>query len=53
MESVYVVEGQGRDTGAWTILSIFKNYPSAVKYAEAIMKQDEWVARIRTWQVND
>jgi len=52
MEKVYVVEGQGRDTGAWTILNVFKNYPSAVKYAQA-MEQDEWVVRIRTWQVND
>lgn len=52
MEKVYIVEGQSMDVDVWTILSIFKNYPSAVKYAQT-MEQGEWIVRIRTWQVND
>ena len=52
MNEVYIVEGQSMDIDTWTILNIFKSYPSAVKYAQT-MEKSEWIVRIRTWKVND
>ena len=52
MTEVYIVEGQSIDTDVWSILNIFNNYPSAVKYAQT-MEEDGWLVRVRSWKVND